>query len=72
MKTIVHVLTCFHLNKLYFNLFIMYLCKKHTITINLIYDIIQYVIFCDKNMFNKSILKNLLYNYAKMIFNHIL
>ena len=35
----------------------MYLCKKiNVITINLIYDIIQYLIFCNKNIFNKLLL----------------
>ena len=49
----------------------MYLYKK-IITLNLIYDIIQYDIFCNKNIFNKLILKHLLYNYAIIIFNFIL
>jgi len=51
----------------------MYLCKKiNTIKINLICDIIQYLIFCYKNIFNKLILKYFLYNYEKMIFKLIL
>jgi len=41
--------------------------KINIITINLICDIIQYVIFCNKNIFNKIILKYLLCNYLKMI-----
>ena len=58
---------------MYFQYIYYVLCKKiNIIKLNLIYDIIQYLIFCNKNIFNKLILKYLLYNYEIIIFNLIL